>query len=253
MRGRPVRDYEIAARERALTGAQLVVNDPNISHVQAAERSGSTRWGVTEAYLLLGHGTAEEIAAVREGRIAMREACDIIRSRRPGDHQRKVLPRRIPTAKDVEGRVAAFRAARLAIQDSLSLPDASKRCCANLRGASEAHLILKHATPEQIAKAEAGELSLQGLATTIRSIVPPEVRKANRKQLRQGEDTMSIARTEAAIWNGLRGALEAISSMPQPTDVISIVRKNAMRGEAVNRNLMTAFTWITEFSDEWTK
>jgi hypothetical protein len=41
--------------------------------------------------------------------------------------------------------------------------------------------------------------------------------------------------------------------LPQPTDVIAVIRKNHNREMHVDKTLIAAFTWLTEFSDAWTK
>lgn len=148
----------------------------------------------------------------------------------------------------------AFQAARLARDAGISFPEAAKRCDAKPSSVAEAFTALTCATAEEVARIEAGEASLSKIARESARRVPVEIRKANRKanptlsrEIIQGREF------DAAVWGKLRDAFDALAALPQPADVIGVVKKNPMRIDHVNRKLMTAFGWITEFSDAWTK
>ncbi len=240
-------------RERAIAGARMAIEDSSISYTEASETVGVCRSYVVEAALILRFGTPEENKAFAELTIPARRLADTIRQRTPQEHKRKTpaAPRR--SAETIDMSVRIFRAARLCLADNVSNKDAARREGVSHKQVSDAVTVLKHGTPEQIAKGESGEMGLNPLINLIRSYIPADVRKAARKQNVRGQEAIEVFKTESAIFAKLRIALEAIASMPQPSDVVAVARKNNIRADTVNRFLMTSFSWITEFSDEWTK
>lgn len=149
------------------------------------------------------------------------------------------------------GREKAFAAARLAIKDSLSLVEAAKRCDSNRCSTGEAFLILKHGTEQEIADVENNTAALGSTVRDIRTRVAAADR-TRKPGLKNDEQLHGLA-LNASIWAKLRDALDGINGLPQPKDVIAIVRRHRVREEMLNKKLIAAYGWITEFSDAWTK
>jgi len=154
-------------------------------------------------------------------------------------------------AVDVKGREKAFAAARYAIANNANREDAVAKFDTNGTSVSEAILALNHATPAELADCEANKIGLKELVHRIRKRVPKEARE--RKKIVLTETETDKLRFESKVWAELRSALEAISNMPRAADVATLCRRNRQRKDIVDRHLMTAFGWITEFSDDWTK
>lgn len=243
------------ARRRALDGARLARAE-NISHEEAAQRVGSNVYWVTECYLVLAFGTPDEIASIERGAVTIRAAADAIRARTTKEDRRvarKAGAGRNSPDSEIEIRKRAFQGARIVIKEGISHVDAAQRLQISRRAISSAYVILAHCSPEQIAKAEIGEISLALLVDHVRKNVPADIRKSKRKGPIFDADTRKQRDTEVALWNTLRDALDGIAAMPQPQDIVRIVKKHRMREEKVNEKLIAAFAWITEFSDAWTR
>lgn len=168
--------------------------------------------------------------------------------------RRDKIGRVIPTKSyNIDGRDKALAAARYIAENKANRNEAAAKFDANVGSVSAATLILQEATPEEYAALMAAEIGMRDLADKIRTRMPKgELRKARQKIVLSQTETERLE-FEKKVWADLRRALEAISGMPQPVDVVKIVRRNRVRGAIVDRHLMTAFQWITDFSDAWTK
>lgn len=149
-----------------------------------------------------------------------------------------------------KARLRAFEAARLAIEAGMSQDRAATQCGTNRISVNEASLILKWGSPEEIADVTEGRKGMDSMVNSIRLRTTPAERRAGRRMPRQEMDRAAL---DAHVWHKLRSGLEAIATLPQPQDVVDICHRNMMRGEAVDRMLIQAFAWLTEFSDAWTK
>ncbi len=89
-----VREKEVAGRKAAFAGARLMISD-NISQEVAAKRVGSFRTSVSNAMLILIHGTGEEIKGVESGAMALDPTADAIRARTSPEERK--AKRRAPT------------------------------------------------------------------------------------------------------------------------------------------------------------
>lgn len=159
-------------------------------------------------------------------------------------------PRVVRTVEN-EGRRKALAGARLALKEQLSLSEAAKRSDASRDSVGEAYLLLRYGTEEEITSVENNLLALNIAASAIRLRVPAVERE--RKSPHKNCEHTHRAELEAAIWAKLRRVLDDINAMPQPADVVAIVRKNQRRAQTLNTKLIAAYGWITEFSDAWTK
>ena len=151
------------------------------------------------------------------------------------------------------GREKAFRAARLAIGDKISMSAAAEREGSNRSSVQEAHTILTLGTDDEIAAVENGTASMGPTTRAIRARTTAEERKTLARAPVFGPSVMANREFDAEIWGMLRAALDALTALPVPEDVSAIVKKNAMRTEYVSRKVLTAHTWLEEFVNAWTR
>ncbi len=154
---------------------------------------------------------------------------------------------------ETTGRANAFRGARLAIEENISMAEAAKRCGSIRSSVQEASMILRHGTSEEIAAVETGAASMRVTRDNIIARTSPEIRKAAARKPTFGPEVQEGREFDAEVWRKVREALDAITSLPTATDVITIVKKNVMRTEHVSRKLLTAHTWLEEFINAWTE
>lgn len=152
-----------------------------------------------------------------------------------------------------EARIKAFRAARMANTDGVTQIDAAKAVGIARHLVCDASMILKYGTPEEIESAEKGEAAISQLMRSIRGRVAPDVRQQQRKTNRIGPDRRKENSDIAGIYTTLRGGLEAMTSLPRPQDVVDMMRRNSQRKAVIDQRLVASLTWLTEFSDAWTK
>lgn len=161
---------------------------------------------------------------------------------------------RPPRPGEVEGRAKAFLAARIARDEGISQKKAADRISARESSVQEAMTILLLGTAEQIADVEAGRVAMGPMARHLRSTATPEQKRAAyREPVRTGPENTEGREFDAQVWGHLRAAIDALTSLPKPDDVINIVRKNGMRVEYVGRNVLAAQTWLEEFVNGYTK
>jgi len=152
---------------------------------------------------------------------------------------------------DVRAREKAFAAARYALDNNANREDAAAKFETNGTSVSEAILAIKHATPDELKALEANSIGLKELTRLIRKRTPRASRE--RKNIVRTDQQNEAIKFDSKVWAELKTALEVFAGMPRPADVATICRRNTQRKDTVDRHLMTAFGWITEFSDEWTK
>jgi len=153
----------------------------------------------------------------------------------------------------VEARINAIRAARLAVAEHISMQEASEREGSKRSSTQEAYIVLTLGTPEEIAAVETGRTTLGPTAKVILARTPPEVRAAAIRKPVLPQRELEGRALEAAEWAKLKMALDALTSLPAPSDVMTIVKRNPQRAEYVSRKVLTAHTWLEEFVNAWTK
>lgn len=160
--------------------------------------------------------------------------------------------KRPPRQHEIEGRARAFYGARMAIKDNISMAEAAKNCGSIRSSVQEASMILRHGTPEEIAAVETGTISMRSMRDAILQRTPEEVRKASARPPTFGPEVQSGREFDAEVWSKLKEALDALTNLPVPADVVTIVRKNVQRNEHVGRKLLTAHTWLEDFINAYT-
>ena len=118
--------------------------------------------------------------------------------------------------------------------------------------------VLRHATQEEIAGVDRFEIAMFTLSRQITDGLSPEERKRMR-ETPLGErgkhlERKERQRTEGGIWQAFKQAIEALSTMPRPSDVADIIAANGRRNETFDpKKLETAAIWLMEFDDVWKK
>jgi hypothetical protein len=118
---------------------------------------------------------------------------------------------------------------------------------------SAAMLIIQCGTREEIDGVEGGSMSMGSTYDAILARTTPDERRIGRKPAAQSAKRAATLEFDALVWGKVRDALDAITGLPSPKDTAAITRKNAMRVEHVNRKLLVAQQWLTEFFDEVTR
>jgi hypothetical protein len=147
----------------------------------------------------------------------------------------------------------------------------SAAAAANLVGVSvpsvnRAKRVLKEGTPEEVELVRNGKLSVNALADDFQAGLTPEERDQKRKTPNRGHNPTRIKGSEvvkraqetkqakANLWHHLRDALDGISSLPLPADVVSVARQYDARtgnGGVINKRLRSCIEWLEEFEHAW--
>ena len=118
-----------------------------------------------------------------------------------------------------------------------------------------ARRVLSEATPEEIASVDRGEVAASTIANEIRQGLRPERRRTLREaplaQAGKNPERIQRAQMQADIWAHVNEALTALTSLPLPSDVADIVRKNPARTRAVNDRLTRSLQWLKDFENVW--
>lgn len=162
--------------------------------------------------------------------------------------QRAMTAARLPLLK--AGQRSDFKAG----QDALTAQAAADLVQIAPSSLKAAVQVRARATPEEIAAAERGEIGVTRLYRRILTMTP-EQRKAHTSVpvSARGDNGRRLEqqRLESKIWSDLRVALEALSGMPSPKDVVAIAAKGTQQRIVVDSNVDDATLWLMEFADAW--
>ena len=128
-----------------------------------------------------------------------------------------------------------------------SVPEVAELLKVNKTNISNAGTILVEGTKAEINEVESGESAISTVAKKVRDRRPKSKKKS------QGD----VARSEThrmygILWKHLRSALDHLTSLPLPADVIPAV-KSGNKGELLEAKLTSALNWLKEFEHEWNK
>ena len=157
-------------------------------------------------------------------------------------------------ARDFESkaRKVAFAAARHALTNPISQPEAAKLFGSTTSSVQEATYVLRFGTEQEIDSIENGNVALGAFVrNVINKRTTKEQRHLQRKVHVRSAATVDEGVFEKEQWAKLRSALNALNGLPLPKDVVAIVKRNAMRRTTIDRALQTALGWLTEFSNAW--
>lgn len=118
-----------------------------------------------------------------------------------------------------------------------------------------ARKLLRIAAPWEIEQIERGELSVNAVVSAHEDDLAPSLRRlryAGALPSSARADANARKRREAAEWQRLRGAIEALTSFPRASDTVEMVRRIS-RSDIVDKKLLSALKWLEEFADAWTR
>lgn len=120
-----------------------------------------------------------------------------------------------------------------------------------------AKLVLHEGTPEEIEAVKNGSIGVKTVANQIRSRIPEDQRKQMRETgisiVGKNPQRLQTQAVQAELWRKFRQALEHLTELPLPTEIVSIARNYDKRnnGKVVAKRLSSALQWLTEFRDAW--
>lgn len=167
----------------------------------------------------------------------------------------ELFSKRVRSEREIGTSKRAILAARkqIAANGVLHRDDLAKEFEVTPNAVSRALVAVKHGTEEEIAAIERGEMGAYAVYLNVVSRVPVEARMKTKSPATRSADARSAMRNDAEMWKTLREAVDLICGLPRPVDMVALARRNRRRTVAVDSRIMDAYTWLSEFSDEWTK
>lgn len=158
-------------------------------------------------------------------------------------------------AFEIKARKQAMAAARelIAADGRLNRDEIAAKHQVTPSGVSLAVIILKHGTEAEIASVDNGEQGLRPVYDEVVTRIPVDQRIKSKTRATISAERKEQVKNDAATWKQLRQAIELICGMPLPADVVAIARRNGGRASSLDRKIIAAYSWLTEFSDAWTK
>jgi hypothetical protein len=186
-------------------------------------KGGSPLSYVLSKNLTRRHLTTSQRAMVA-GRIANLE------SRQRADYARKLVVDGIPTTEIITGSEAA------------------KMLNVSRDSVVSARQILQHCSPQEVQAVEEGRMSIRRARESIKVRDVTPIKKSKLKNGGKNPDRIERQRLRNHVWKNVRIALEALTSLPLPADVVPIV-KAMDRHNLIPEKLPTALAWLREFAD----
>jgi hypothetical protein len=123
----PLRPSEVEARKRAMAGARMKI--AGMSQEDAAKASNSTISSVSLGVTIINHGTAEEIASVDSGEVALGVVYDAIIARTTPEERKAKYPSPKKSEKSKgyqQVEIDLWQALRAALESINSMPKPSE-------------------------------------------------------------------------------------------------------------------------------
>jgi hypothetical protein len=117
-----------------------------------------------------------------------------------------------------------------------------------------ARLVLSQGTDNEIKGVLDAKLGLLSTAKVIRKRASSDALNELRNHKRAwGEDNnrRENHRARTDLWAKLGPALRSISELPDPLDMVKVIKANHARVSTLNEYLPKAMMWLTEFSNVW--
>jgi ParB-like chromosome segregation protein Spo0J len=130
--------------------------------------------------------------------------------------------------------------------DPISITEAANLLAVSEPTVKRARAVLDHGTPEQIAAVEAGEVSVSAAAKAVATSKPKRKPQTRTEKL---ERKHAMQRERARYWNQLSEALDVLSGLPDPADILPAVP--AHTGRTLSDKLPAAIKWLTAFQEKW--
>lgn len=140
----------------------------------------------------------------------------------------------------------------------VSLAQAADLMGVNRDTVSCAKTILDHGSQTDIAAISKGA-GIRPMADKIRASLTPEQHAARENDRRErlnthnrnNEERARTQRVHAEIWDRLKTAIEALTALPLPSNVVPIVNGNSARRRATDNKCAAAAKWLSDFAQQW--
>jgi hypothetical protein len=164
-----------------------------------------------------------------------------------------LVNRRIIVSNNRRSQLAALEAAKIALADkSTTLVEEADKRGVSRGSATHAKMILEFGTEEEITQAKEGFIGLKHLRDDIMKRLPPEQIKEIRARNGAFSETARRSRHSGAeLWARLSPMLKGVTLLPDPDDMVKIVKASHSREKSVNQYLNAASLWIKEFENAW--
>jgi ParB-like nuclease domain len=158
--------------------------------------------------------------------------------------QRAMIAARL-TLANTQGRNSAD--GHFTARDGVTVDEARQLLNVAKETVSDARRVLTEGTPEEVAAVDRGEAAVSTLAKQIRNNIPAPERQPRKK------NDNAKRNAQAEIWHHLRDALDYLTSLPLPIDVVAIAntQDKKTKGAAIDKRITPAMEWLTEFHDAW--
>lgn len=134
------------------------------------------------------------------------------------------------------------------IEDNLNVRDAASMIKVSIGTVSEAGLVQREGTPEEVAEVISGKATVGNTADNIRT---RKKAKINTKT-EANEARIQTMRMRANIWADLKAGLTHLTALPEPVEVVRIARYSDKQN-IVDSKLSLAMEWLKGFADEWNR
>ena len=114
-----------------------------------------------------------------------------------------------------------------------------------------AKMLLREGTPEQIQAVRSGHAAVSTFAKQARA-TRSEADKTQR-QTTNKEAHSERMQMQSQLYNSTRDALNALSGLPHPAEVVRIIKQKKQLASKIDSKLPQALKWLQEFSDAWSR
>lgn len=141
---------------------------------------------------------------------------------------------------------------------TISLQEAADLLGVERATVANAKLVLDHGSELDIASLRKGA-GIRPMADKIRAAMTPEEKAAQQRKgaekmiaINRGDaDLRRKRQMHADLWDQLKAALDALTGLPLPSDVVRIVNANVARARFADEKQASAAAWLNEFSNLW--
>lgn len=167
------------------------------------------------------------------------------------ESQRAMVGAKLATLK--VGHVASQRDGARIHSPGLSAQEAADLLHVGRQSVTDAKKVLSEGTPAEVSAVERGEMAVSTIADQIRSGESPKQRQRRRDESlsQTGRNPERIQRQQinAEIWGRVRDSLIHLTSLPKPSDVVSIAYAHDKTG-LIDARVPQALQWLKDFADE---
>lgn len=149
----------------------------------------------------------------------------------------------------MQGQRADYAEKRTDAGQPVSVVQSAALMGVNKSTIADARRVLEEGTQEQIAEVKAGKTGVTQAAKSIRAKRTPEEKEnVQSDQVQAHSERMQM---QAQLYSSTRDALDALSGLPNPAEVVKIIRYNKKQATRIETKIQPALKWLQEFSNAW--